>query len=233
MKRWSARAGRTRLRADRRRPDWDRLRRGDRHRGQPGRGAVSTAVLYQRLPTVIYGLADQGVDAPADLAGKRVGVHPDSTTRHEFAALPLVRSGQGPAGKRPSSSRARRVRRRWIRSERHRVALGVRRHPRSDRGADRGDRGGIPRRVRRTGPRPPGSSSTCFPGRMHGTSRRAGRGCAPSWATRSETRPPPAGRPPSIPARSGSRHAALASPAGANSVAAVAAMLTAVAFIRS
>ena len=52
-----------------------------------GASLVSTAVLYQRLPTVIYGLADQGVDAPADLAGKRVGVHPDSTTRHEFAAF--------------------------------------------------------------------------------------------------------------------------------------------------
>ena len=32
-----------------------------------GASLVSTAVLYQRLPTVIYGLADQGVDAPADL----------------------------------------------------------------------------------------------------------------------------------------------------------------------
>ena len=82
-----------------------------------GRGAslVSTAVLYQRLPTVVYGLAAQDVDAPADLAGKRVGIYPDSTTRHEFAVLlsnagmraadvetvsidgpdlPLVRSGQ-------------------------------------------------------------------------------------------------------------------------------------------
>ena len=82
-----------------------------------GRGAslVSTAVLYQRLPTVVYGYAAQGVDAPSDLAGKRVGIYPDSTTRHEFAVLlsnagmraadvetvsidgpdlPLVRSGQ-------------------------------------------------------------------------------------------------------------------------------------------
>ncbi len=54
-----------------------------------GRGAslVSTAVLYQRLPTVVYGLAAQDVGAPADLAGKRVGIYPDSTTRHEFAAF--------------------------------------------------------------------------------------------------------------------------------------------------
>ena len=55
-------------------PDRDRIRRGDRHRRQPGASLVSTAVLYQRLPTVIYGLVDQGVDAPADLTGKRVGV---------------------------------------------------------------------------------------------------------------------------------------------------------------
>lgn len=82
-----------------------------------GRGAslVSTAVLYQRLPTVVYGLAAQGVEVPSDLAGKRVGIYPDSTTRHEFAVflgtagipaddvetvpidgpdLPLVRGGQ-------------------------------------------------------------------------------------------------------------------------------------------
>ena len=54
-----------------------------------GRGAplISTAVLYQRLPTVVYGLAAQEVDAPSDLAGKRVGVYPDSTTRHELLAL--------------------------------------------------------------------------------------------------------------------------------------------------
>ena len=61
-----------------------------------GRGAslVSTAVLYQRLPTVVYGLAAQGIDAPSDLAGKRVGIYPDSTTRHEFAIL-LSNAGLG------------------------------------------------------------------------------------------------------------------------------------------
>ena len=52
-----------------------------------GASLVSTAVLYQRLPTVVYGLAGQDVDTPADLAGKRVGVYPDSTTRHEFLAF--------------------------------------------------------------------------------------------------------------------------------------------------
>ena len=49
-----------------------------------GASLVSTAVVYQRLPTVVYGLAGQGVEAPADLAGKRVGVYPDSTNSHEF-----------------------------------------------------------------------------------------------------------------------------------------------------
>lgn len=49
-----------------------------------GASLVSTAVVYQRLPTVVYGLAGQGVDAPSDLAGKRVGVYPDSTNSHEF-----------------------------------------------------------------------------------------------------------------------------------------------------
>ena len=64
-----------------------------------GRGAslVSTAVLYQRLPTVVYGHAAQGVEAPSDLAGKRVGIHPDSTTRHEFAVL-LSNAGMRAAG---------------------------------------------------------------------------------------------------------------------------------------
>ena len=53
----------------------------------------------------------------------------------------------GPAG-RDVPARARRARCRWIRPERHRVTRGVRRRPRPDRGADHGDRGGIPRRVR-------------------------------------------------------------------------------------
>ena len=77
----------------------------------------------------------------------------------EGPELPLVTSGQvdaalnyvemsptaaGPAG-RDVPARARRARRRWIRPERHPVARGVRRRSRPDRGADRGDRGGIPR----------------------------------------------------------------------------------------
>ena len=62
-----------------------------------GRGAplVSTAVIYQELPTVVYGLAAQDVDAPSDLAGKRVGIYPDSTNRHEFAVLLSVAGMRG------------------------------------------------------------------------------------------------------------------------------------------
>ncbi|MCY4508238.1 MAG: ABC transporter substrate-binding protein [Acidobacteria bacterium] len=59
-----------------------------------GASLVSTAVLYQQLPTVVYGLAAQGVEAPSDLTGKRVGIYPDSTTRHEFAVL-LSNAGMG------------------------------------------------------------------------------------------------------------------------------------------
>ena len=50
--------------------------------GAAGPGAPDLVRLEQ------YGLADQGVDAPADLAGKRVGVHPDSTTRSRVRRLP-------------------------------------------------------------------------------------------------------------------------------------------------
>ena len=83
-----------------------------------GADLVSTAVIYQRLPTVVYGLAAQDVDAPGDLAGKTVGIYPQSITRNEFDAflriagipaddvdvvsisgpdLPLVLSGQADA----------------------------------------------------------------------------------------------------------------------------------------
>lgn len=59
-----------------------------------GASLVSTAVVYQRLPTVVYGLAGQGVEAPSDLAGKRVGVYPDSTNSHEFLVF-LSAAGMG------------------------------------------------------------------------------------------------------------------------------------------
>jgi len=52
-----------------------------------GAGLVSTAVIYPRLPTVIYGLAEQGVHTPADLSGKTVGVYAQSITKNEFEAF--------------------------------------------------------------------------------------------------------------------------------------------------
>jgi len=52
-----------------------------------GASLVSTAVIYPRLPTVVYGLAEQGVQTPADLAGKTVGVYTQSITRDEFKAF--------------------------------------------------------------------------------------------------------------------------------------------------
>jgi len=48
---------------------------------------VSTAVIYPRLPTAIYGLAEQGVHTPADLSGKTVGVYAQSITKNEFEAF--------------------------------------------------------------------------------------------------------------------------------------------------
>ena len=84
-----------------------------------GASLVSTAVIYPRLPTVIYGLAEQGVEAPADLAGKTIGVYAQSITKNEFEAflnitevpmeditmttisgpdIPLILSGQVDAG---------------------------------------------------------------------------------------------------------------------------------------
>ena len=66
-----------------------------------------------------------------------------------------------------------------IRSSRHRVARGVRRRPRPDRGADRGDRGGDTAAGARTGPRPPGSSWTCFRGRITVRRGELGAGVRP------------------------------------------------------
>ena len=52
-----------------------------------GARLVSTAVLYPRLPTVIYGLAAQGVHAPGDLVRKKVGVYEQSINKNEFEAF--------------------------------------------------------------------------------------------------------------------------------------------------
>jgi ABC-type nitrate/sulfonate/bicarbonate transport system substrate-binding protein len=48
---------------------------------------VSTAVLYPRIPTVVYGLATSGIQAPADLKGRKVGLYPGSITNNEFDAF--------------------------------------------------------------------------------------------------------------------------------------------------
>ena len=74
-----------------------------------GASLVSTAVLYQRLPTVIYGLADQGVDAPADLLMTTPGCSEGRVTPTDVAAPSVsCRVGAaGPAGDRGRSGRPR------------------------------------------------------------------------------------------------------------------------------
>ena len=52
-----------------------------------GARLISTAVLYPRLPTAIYGLAEQGVSAPGDLIDKKVGVYAESISKNEFEAF--------------------------------------------------------------------------------------------------------------------------------------------------
>lgn len=52
-----------------------------------GAKVVSTAVLYPRIPSVVYGLATTGVRNPIDLKGKRIGLYPGSVTVNEFDAF--------------------------------------------------------------------------------------------------------------------------------------------------
>lgn len=47
----------------------------------------SLAVYYRRTPTVLYSRAEDRIDAPRDLVGKRVGLVPGSTTVDEYRAL--------------------------------------------------------------------------------------------------------------------------------------------------
>src|SRR6185436_10834415 len=47
----------------------------------------SLAVYYRRTPTVLYSRAEDRIDAPRDLIGKRVGLVKGSTTVDEFRAL--------------------------------------------------------------------------------------------------------------------------------------------------
>jgi len=55
-----------------------------RSRGLPIR---SLAVYYRRTPTVLYSRAEDRIDAPRDLTGKRVGLVSGSTTVDEYRAL--------------------------------------------------------------------------------------------------------------------------------------------------
>src|SRR5882672_1798501 len=51
---------------------------------------VSLGVLYPKISTVVYGLATTGVKSPGDLAGKRIGIYPESINRKEFDAFVRV-----------------------------------------------------------------------------------------------------------------------------------------------
>lgn len=55
-----------------------------RSKGLPIR---SLAVYYRRTPTVLYSRAEDRIDAPRDLLGKRVGLVPGSVTIDEYSAL--------------------------------------------------------------------------------------------------------------------------------------------------
>src|SRR3954452_11573613 len=51
---------------------------------------VSLGVLYPKIATVIYGLATTGVKSPADLAGRRIRIYPESISTNEFDAFVRV-----------------------------------------------------------------------------------------------------------------------------------------------
>jgi NitT/TauT family transport system substrate-binding protein len=55
------------------------------HRG--GAEIVSLAVIYPKVPTVVYGLAQSKINVPKDLEGKRIGIYPGSITQNEFDAF--------------------------------------------------------------------------------------------------------------------------------------------------
>jgi NitT/TauT family transport system substrate-binding protein len=52
-----------------------------------GADVVSLGVLYQKIPTVIYGRAGEKIAKPSDLKGKRIGIYPGSITSNEFDAF--------------------------------------------------------------------------------------------------------------------------------------------------
>ncbi len=61
-----------------------------------GAQIVSLGVLYQRVPTVVYGLASSGIREPRDLIGKKIGIYPGSITKNEFDAF-VKANGLNPA----------------------------------------------------------------------------------------------------------------------------------------
>jgi NitT/TauT family transport system substrate-binding protein len=52
-----------------------------------GAKIVSLAVLYPKIPSVVYGLAKTNVESPKNLEGKKVGIYPGSITANEFDAF--------------------------------------------------------------------------------------------------------------------------------------------------
>lgn len=52
-----------------------------------GANLLSTAVIYRRLPTAIFGLKEAGIEKPKDLEGKTVGIYAKSITKNEFEAF--------------------------------------------------------------------------------------------------------------------------------------------------
>lgn len=61
-----------------------------------GNQTVSLAVVYQKIPTVIYGPASTGIKTPADLQGKRIAIYPTSITKDEFNVF-MTANGIDPA----------------------------------------------------------------------------------------------------------------------------------------
>jgi len=55
-----------------------------------GKPVVSTAVLCQRLSTVIYGPVANGISHPEDLYGKRIGMYAGSITVNEYEAFAKI-----------------------------------------------------------------------------------------------------------------------------------------------
>lgn len=62
-----------------------------------GANVVSTAVLYPRIPSVVYGFASSGIKMPADLKGKKIGIYPGSVTVNEFDAFRKLNKLEGSA----------------------------------------------------------------------------------------------------------------------------------------